>query len=67
MEAAGTRTEHPMYGEQLLIECYELCQRTPEDEAAIERYLGSGAIKGVGTALAARIVRHFGGRDVPRH
>lgn len=25
----------------------------------MERYLGSGAIKGIGTALAARIVRHF--------
>src|SRR5699024_5460933 len=32
----------------------------PEDEESIERYLGSGAIKGVGAALAARIVRHFG-------
>ena len=32
----------------------------PEDKVAVERYLGSGAIKGVGAALAARIVRHFG-------
>ena len=31
----------------------------PEDMDAVERYLGSGAIKGVGPALAARIVRHF--------
>ena len=48
-----------MYGEQLLIEFYEL--KTPEDEVAMERYLGSGAIKGIGSALAARIVRHFKG------
>lgn len=27
---------------------------------AMERYLGSGAIKGIGAALAARIVRRFG-------
>ena len=39
-----------MYGEQLLIEFYEL--KTPEDEVAMERYLGSGAIKGIGSALA---------------
>ena len=31
----------------------------PEDEEAIERYLGSGAIRGIGLALAARIVRRF--------
>ncbi|MCD8022729.1 MAG: ATP-dependent RecD-like DNA helicase, partial [Lachnospiraceae bacterium] len=37
------------------------CQvRAPEDAESVERYLGSGAIKGVGMALAARIVRHFG-------
>ena len=34
-------------------------EKAPEDEEAIERYLGSGAIKGVGLALAARIVRRF--------
>ena len=59
LEASGTLKEHPMYGEQLLIEFYEL--KTPEDEVAMERYLGSGAIKGIGSALAARIVRHFKG------
>ena len=32
----------------------------PEDALAMERYLGSGAIKGIGAALAARIVRRFG-------
>lgn len=57
VEATGTMTEHPVYGEQLQVESYEIKQ--PEDTAAVERYLGSGAIKGVGAALAARIVKRF--------
>ena len=57
VEATGTMIEHPVYGEQLQVESYEI--KTPEDNAAIERYLGSGAIKGVGAALAARIVKKF--------
>ncbi len=57
IEASGTMTEHPVYGEQLAVETYEI--RTPEDTVAMERYLGSGAIKGVGAALAARIIRRF--------
>ena len=51
--------EHPLYGEQLQAEQYELL--APEDETAMERYLGSGAIKGIGAAMAARIVRRFKG------
>ena len=57
VEATGTMIEHPMYGEQLQVESYEI--QTPEDNAAIERYLASGAIKGVGASLAARIVKKF--------
>ena len=57
IEAVGTMTEHPVYGEQLSVESYEI--KAPEDVTAMERYLGSGAVKGVGTALAARIVRRF--------
>lgn len=57
IEAMGTMTEHPIYGEQLSVERYEI--KAPEDTTSMERYLGSGAIKGVGAALAARIVRHF--------
>jgi len=57
IQATGRMTEHPVYGEQLQIESYEL--KNPEDAASMERYLGSGAIKGVGAALAARIVRRF--------
>ena len=57
IEARGIMTEHPVYGEQLQVESYTI--KTPEDSQAMERYLGSGAIKGVKAALAARIVRRF--------
>ena len=53
----GHFTTHPSYGEQLVVEKYEI--KVPEDEKAVVRYLGSGAIKGVGPALADRIVRRF--------
>ena len=33
--------------------------KEPEDVAAVERYLGSGAIKGIGASLAGRIVQKF--------
>ncbi|MCI9361227.1 MAG: ATP-dependent RecD-like DNA helicase [Hungatella sp.] len=57
IEATGTMTEHPVYGEQMTVDSYQV--KTPKDTAAMERYLGSGAIKGVGAALATRIVRRF--------
>ena len=57
IEAVGVMTEHPVYGEQMTVESYEI--KAPEDTTAMERYLGSGAIKGVGAALAVRIVRRF--------
>lgn len=57
VEAAGRMTEHPIYGEQLAVESYEL--KEPEDTVSMERYLGSGAIKGIGAALATRIVKKF--------
>lgn len=57
IEAVGTMTEHPLYGEQLQVESYEI--KIPEDIDAMERYLASGAVKGIGAALAARIVRRF--------
>ncbi len=53
----GDFTVHPNYGVQFKVTGYEESQ--PEDIDSMERYLGSGAIKGVGPALAARIVRHF--------
>lgn len=57
LEAKGEYTEHPTYGRQFKVHSFE--EKAPEDEIAIERYLGSGAIKGIGLALAARIVRRF--------
>lgn len=57
IEASGRSVEHPVYGDQIQVETYEL--KAPEDSASMERYLGSGAVKGVGTALAAWIVRRF--------
>ncbi len=57
IEATGEYTEHPTYGRQFKVDSFE--EKAPEDEEAIERYLGSGAIKGIGLALAARIVRRF--------
>ena len=56
--ARGNEVVHRNYGRQLQVESYE--EKTPDDEFATERYLGSGAIKGIGSALAARIVRKFG-------
>lgn len=44
IQAVGTMAEHPVYGEQLMVESYEI--KPPEDIQAMERYLGSGAIKG---------------------
>ncbi|MBO5246086.1 MAG: ATP-dependent RecD-like DNA helicase, partial [Eubacterium sp.] len=63
VELEGDYTEHPSYGKQF--KATRFVEKEPEDELAIERYLGSGAIKGVGAALAARIVRRFG-RDTFR-
>lgn len=57
IEAEGHMTEHPIYGDQMAVEQYEL--KAPEDIASMERYLGSGAVKGIGAALASRIVKKF--------
>ena len=58
IEASGNYTTHPVYGKQFQIASY--VEKMPEDALAMERYPGSGAIKGIGAALAARIVRRFG-------
>ena len=58
IEATGNYITHPVYGKQFQISSYT--EKMPEDTLAMERYLGSGAIKGIGAALAARIVRRFG-------
>ena len=58
IEATGVYIHHPVYGKQFQISSFT--EKMPEDTYGIERYLGSGAIKGIGAALAARIVRKFG-------
>ena len=58
VELEGNFTQHPVYGKQF--QAVRLTEKMPEDALAMERYLGSGAIKGIGAALAGRIVRHFG-------
>lgn len=58
LKVTGSMSKHPLYGNQLKVESYEA--KMPEDKTSMEKYLGSGAIKGVGPALAARIVQAFG-------
>lgn len=58
LEIEGDFVEHPLYGSQLKAAGFRVVP--PDDAASMERYLGSGAIKGIGEALAARIVRKFG-------
>lgn len=57
LELSGDYATHPTYGRQFKMESFQV--KPPEDVLSIERYLGSGAIKGIGAALAARIVRKF--------
>lgn len=59
LEVSGEYTTHNVYGLQLQVSSHEMLE--PEDLVSIERYLGSGAIKGLGAVLAGRIVRKFKG------
>lgn len=58
IRAEGEYAQHPVYGSQFKVMSYE--EILPEDGAGMERYLGSGAVRGIGPALAARIVKKFG-------
>lgn len=58
IQAQGNFVEHPLYGSQFKISTYQMA--LPKDSASMERYLASGAIKGIGASLAARIVKKFG-------
>ncbi len=58
VEITGIYREHPTYGRQFQAESF--VTKVPEDTVAMERYLGSGAIKGVGMKLASRITACFG-------
>ncbi len=58
MTARGEMNVHPIYGKQLRVQEYEFT--APGDAASTLKYLSSGAVKGIGEALAARIVKKFG-------
>ena len=58
MELTGEFVEHALYGEQFKVQSYSFLAM--DDAVSIQRYLSSGAIRGVGEALAARIVKKFG-------
>ena len=53
----GEYMTHRLYGSQFSVKTSTVCE--PEDLISIERYLGSGAIKGIGTVLAGKIVKKF--------
>lgn len=57
VEVSGEYVTHSVYGQQLKIATIE--DIPPEDEKSVERYLASGAVKGIGAALATRIVKRF--------
>lgn len=57
LELHGEYVEHPLYGKQMKVTEFQVV--APDDVVSMERYLGSGAIKGVGEALAGRIVKKF--------
>lgn len=58
IEATGEWVDHPTYGPQLKVREWKTIE--PSGILDIERYLSSGAIKGVGPSIAKRIVRKFG-------
>ena len=58
VKAYGEYTSHPLYGEQLQVSKYEIIE--PKDAVAMERYLASGAIKGIKEATARKIIAKFG-------
>lgn len=58
LSVTGEEVVHAAYGPQIRADSYEIKQ--PQDTAAMQRYLASGAIKGIGEALAERIVKKFG-------
>ena len=58
IEMKGNWMNHPRYGEQFKVEHYK--SLVPASVYGIEKYLGSGLIKGIGPIMAGRIVKKFG-------
>lgn len=59
IQAEGDYVDHKIHGPQFNMNTYEV--KVPEDSLGMERYLGSGAIRGIGPAFAMRIVKKFKG------
>ena len=57
MEFHGAWTIHPKFGRQFKAE--KAVEKKPATTAALEKYIGSGLIKGVGPKTAKKIVNHF--------
>ncbi|MDB5262261.1 MAG: exodeoxyribonuclease subunit alpha [Adhaeribacter sp.] len=62
MDFYGEWANHPSYG--LQFKASKVIERKPATAHALEKYLGSGLIKGVGPVTAKRIVRHFGDKTM---
>ena len=58
IRAEGTWVQHARFGRQFSIQSYQSVE--PSTEQGVERFLASGAVKGIGKTMAARIVEHFG-------
>lgn len=58
----GNYTTHSKFGTQFKAEIYE--KKLPDTSLNIEKYLASGAIKGIGVKLAEKIVKHFGDKTL---
>ena len=58
LRVTGEMDYHQSYGEQFKVQEYEVIE--PSDEESVRRYLSSGAVKGIGEALAGRIIKKFG-------
>ncbi|MCG9890860.1 MAG: ATP-dependent RecD-like DNA helicase [Thermosynechococcaceae cyanobacterium MS004] len=58
LHLSGFWREHPKFGQQFQVKTYR--ETKPATLTGIEKYLGSGLIKGVGPVTAKRIVAHFG-------
>ena len=62
MEFHGDWTDHPKFGRQF--KAVKTVEKKPATAAALEKYIGSGLIKGVGPKTAGKIVRHFGSKTL---
>lgn len=62
LKLIGKFVEHKEYGRQFKIDTFE--KLMPQTLGALERYLANGNIKGIGEALAKRIVKRFGEETV---